>query len=216
MEPAQVLLVDDDVEHAPRAVASEPVGVSSAEPKLSPLIVTLVPLASNRSERLIRQQLTADEILGLLRALRIERIGPCGQRRVGAAAVLVDVRQQHLHLGDLLYLIARDPVGEIAHPRVTEIGLAGIVDGDGMVGDHGLHEILVADQRLTPIDGEQDDPADDGADKHGHLGGVGAHKFYLKDSGAGIVYALLGTVGVLLVVPPIIVAVLSIVDACIE
>ena len=46
------------------------------------------------------------------------------------------------------------------------------------------------------------------------LGGVGAHKFYLKDSGAGIVYALLGTVGWLLVVPPIIVAVLSIVDAC--
>ena len=46
------------------------------------------------------------------------------------------------------------------------------------------------------------------------LGGIGAHKFYLKDSGAGIVYALLGTVGWVLILPPFIVGVLSIVDAC--
>ena len=46
------------------------------------------------------------------------------------------------------------------------------------------------------------------------LGGIGAHKFYLKDSGAGIVYALLGTVGWVLVLPPFIVGVLCIVDAC--
>ena len=46
------------------------------------------------------------------------------------------------------------------------------------------------------------------------LGGVGAHKFYLKESGAGIVYALLGTVGWALVIPPFVVAILSLVDAC--
>tara|TARA_B100001063_G_scaffold192487_1_gene183742 strand:+ start:855 stop:1196 length:342 start_codon:yes stop_codon:yes gene_type:complete len=46
------------------------------------------------------------------------------------------------------------------------------------------------------------------------IGGLGAHKFYLKDSGAGIVYALCGTIGWVIVVPPIVIAILSIVDAC--
>lgn len=46
------------------------------------------------------------------------------------------------------------------------------------------------------------------------VGGIGAHKFYLKDAGSGIVYALLGTVGWVLVIPPIIVGILCIVDAC--
>ena len=46
------------------------------------------------------------------------------------------------------------------------------------------------------------------------VGGLGAHKFYLKESGAGIVYALCGTVGWFLVVPPFIIAILCIVDAC--
>ena len=45
-------------------------------------------------------------------------------------------------------------------------------------------------------------------------GGLGIHKFYLGDSGAGIVYALCGTVGWFLVVPPFIIAILCIVDAC--
>ena len=45
------------------------------------------------------------------------------------------------------------------------------------------------------------------------LGGLGVHKFYLKEQGAGIAYALCGTIGWVIVVPPIIVAILSIVDA---
>jgi len=46
------------------------------------------------------------------------------------------------------------------------------------------------------------------------LGGLGAHKFYLKDNGLGVLYALMGTVGWVIIVPPFIVAVLSIIDAC--
>ena len=46
------------------------------------------------------------------------------------------------------------------------------------------------------------------------LGGLGAHKFYLRESQAGVVYALMGTVGWMLIIPPFVVAILSIVDAC--
>jgi len=46
------------------------------------------------------------------------------------------------------------------------------------------------------------------------LGGLGAHKFYLKDTTAGIVYALCGTIGWIIIIPPIVIAILSIVDAC--
>ena len=46
------------------------------------------------------------------------------------------------------------------------------------------------------------------------LGGLGAHKFYLKDQTAGIVYALCGTLGWIIIVPPIVIAILSIIDAC--
>ena len=47
------------------------------------------------------------------------------------------------------------------------------------------------------------------------VGGLGAHKFYLKDTNAGIVYALCGTIGwFLFFIPPIIIGILCIVDAC--
>ena len=46
------------------------------------------------------------------------------------------------------------------------------------------------------------------------LGGLGAHKFYLKDTTAGIVYALCGTIGWVIIVPPFVIAILSIIDAC--
>ena len=45
------------------------------------------------------------------------------------------------------------------------------------------------------------------------IGGLGAHKFYLKQNGAGIVYLLCGTVGWTIIVPGIIVIVLCIIDA---
>ena len=45
-------------------------------------------------------------------------------------------------------------------------------------------------------------------------GGLGVHKFYLGQTGAGIVYAICGTVGWFLVVPPFIVGILCIIDAC--
>ena len=45
------------------------------------------------------------------------------------------------------------------------------------------------------------------------IGGIGAHKFYLKQSGAGVVYALMGTVGWLIIFPPIIVLILCLIDA---
>ena len=66
----------------------------------------------------------------------------------------LDVIDQQLHLHDLLHLVASDAIGEIAHARVADIGLAGIVDGDRMVGNHRLHEGHVIDQRLSAIDGE--------------------------------------------------------------
>tara|TARA_B100000965_G_C18963776_1_gene486680 strand:- start:69 stop:413 length:345 start_codon:yes stop_codon:yes gene_type:complete len=46
------------------------------------------------------------------------------------------------------------------------------------------------------------------------LGGLGAHKFYLKDQTQGIVYALCGTVGWFLIIPPIVIIILCIIDAC--
>ena len=45
------------------------------------------------------------------------------------------------------------------------------------------------------------------------IGGLGAHKFYTGENVAGIAYLLTATVGWVLVVPPIIIAVLCIVDA---
>lgn len=45
------------------------------------------------------------------------------------------------------------------------------------------------------------------------LGGVGAHKFYLKQNPSGILYALCGTIGWVIIVPPIIIAILCIIDA---
>ena len=45
------------------------------------------------------------------------------------------------------------------------------------------------------------------------LGGVGAHKFYLKRNTSGIIYALCGTIGWVIIVPPIVIAILCIVDA---
>ena len=44
-------------------------------------------------------------------------------------------------------------------------------------------------------------------------GGVGAHKFYLKRNTSGIIYALCGTIGWVIIVPPIVIAILCIVDA---
>lgn len=46
------------------------------------------------------------------------------------------------------------------------------------------------------------------------LGGVGAHKFWLGQTGSGVVYLIAGTVGWFLILPPIIIAILCIVDAC--
>jgi TM2 domain-containing membrane protein YozV len=46
------------------------------------------------------------------------------------------------------------------------------------------------------------------------LGGLGIHRFYLRQAGIGAAYLLAGTVGWLIIVPPIIVGILCIVDAC--
>lgn len=46
------------------------------------------------------------------------------------------------------------------------------------------------------------------------LGGLGAHKFYFNEPGVGVAYLLCGTLGWFLIVPPIILAIICIVDAC--
>ena len=46
------------------------------------------------------------------------------------------------------------------------------------------------------------------------LGGFGAHKFYFNKPGEGVVYLLCGTVGWFIIVPPIIIGIACIVDAC--
>ena len=46
------------------------------------------------------------------------------------------------------------------------------------------------------------------------LGCFGAHKFYLKQNTAGVLYAIGGTIGWALIVPGWIVVILSIIDAC--
>lgn len=46
------------------------------------------------------------------------------------------------------------------------------------------------------------------------LGGLGAHKFYLKENGMGVLYALMGTIGWAIIIPPFIVGIASIFDAC--
>ena len=46
------------------------------------------------------------------------------------------------------------------------------------------------------------------------LGGFGAHKFWNNETGAGVIYLLCGTLGWFIVVPPIIIAIMCIVDAC--
>ena len=46
------------------------------------------------------------------------------------------------------------------------------------------------------------------------LGGLGVHRFYLRQVGLGVVYLVAGTIGWLIIVPPIIVGILCIIDAC--
>ena len=46
------------------------------------------------------------------------------------------------------------------------------------------------------------------------LGGLGAHHFYLGKTTTGVVYLLCGTVGWLLILPPIVIAIACIFDAC--
>ena len=46
------------------------------------------------------------------------------------------------------------------------------------------------------------------------LGGLGAHHFYLGKTTSGVVYLLCGTLGWFLILPPIIIGLASIVDAC--
>jgi TM2 domain-containing membrane protein YozV len=46
------------------------------------------------------------------------------------------------------------------------------------------------------------------------LGMFGGHKFWLGQNGAGVGYLLCGTIGWALVVPPIILSIIVIVDAC--
>ena len=45
------------------------------------------------------------------------------------------------------------------------------------------------------------------------VGGLGVHKFYLKKNTQGLVYALCGTFGWVIIIPPIIIGILCIVDA---
>ena len=46
------------------------------------------------------------------------------------------------------------------------------------------------------------------------LGGLGAHKFYPNNNTPGINYALCGTIGWIIIASPIIIGILSIIDAC--
>ena len=46
------------------------------------------------------------------------------------------------------------------------------------------------------------------------LGGLGIHRFYLRQTGLGIVYLLAGTIGWAIVIPPFVIGILCIVDAC--
>ena len=46
------------------------------------------------------------------------------------------------------------------------------------------------------------------------LGGFGAHKFYFNKPGEGVAYLLCGTIGWFIVIPPIIIGIACIVDAC--
>ena len=46
------------------------------------------------------------------------------------------------------------------------------------------------------------------------LGGLGAHKFYFNQPGLGVLYLLCGTLGWIIIVPPIILAIVCIVEAC--
>ena len=46
------------------------------------------------------------------------------------------------------------------------------------------------------------------------FGGLGIHRFYLRQAGIGAAYLLAGTVGWLIIIPPIVIGILSIIDAC--
>jgi len=46
------------------------------------------------------------------------------------------------------------------------------------------------------------------------LGCFGAHKFYLKQNTAGVIYTVGGTLGWFLIIPGVIICILSIIDAC--
>ncbi len=47
------------------------------------------------------------------------------------------------------------------------------------------------------------------------LGWLGVHKFYLKQTGLGVIYLLCGTVGWVLVLPPFIIGIISLIEGII-
>jgi hypothetical protein len=57
-----------------------------------------------------------------------------GERGVAAAAVPRDVVEQQLHRPDLAHLRGDDLVGQLPHPRIADVGLAGVVDRDRGAG----------------------------------------------------------------------------------
>ena len=46
------------------------------------------------------------------------------------------------------------------------------------------------------------------------LGGLGIHRFYLRQVGLGVVYLVAGTIGWAILIPPIVIGIICIVDAC--
>jgi TM2 domain-containing membrane protein YozV len=46
------------------------------------------------------------------------------------------------------------------------------------------------------------------------LGGLGAHKFWLGQNGLGVLYLLCGTIGWVIVVPPLIIGIICLIEAC--
>ena len=81
--------------------------------------------------------------------------GASGKLRRPPFSILLNIIDEQLHLDNFADLGLNDLIRQLANPWIANARLPCVVDGNGVVWDHRLHEVDIPDQRLAPIHVQQ-------------------------------------------------------------